>query len=171
MLGQAFEVESGHGIAILTLNGGRQAPVFQMTNHMLPLSYFPSKASGIQSALPQMAPELERCPMQTGTHHSYVLSRKFPSSQALDTTETQILLHQYVARFLKLFPSQEHIRFSFQQTGSCYVLSNINSLRYAGPRALSPGNLKSCLVQFLQCIHTHPVVVLLLFTLLHPPFE
>jgi len=39
-----------------------------MTNHMLPLGYFPSVASGVQSALPQMALELEGCPTQAGAH-------------------------------------------------------------------------------------------------------
>lgn len=84
------------------------APLLQMTNNVLPLGYFPSAASGVQSALPQMALELEGCPTLAGTHQFICL---LAEPRALQKHRLCI------GSYLKTFPSQENTHFSFKQTG------------------------------------------------------
>lgn len=108
-LGQPFEEGSSLVIDVQAGQLWTAASLLQMTNHRLPLDPFPSTASGVQSASPQMAPGLEGCPPQAGTHQSVCLLAKPWALQKHGL---------WAGSFLTTLPSQENIHFSFKQSAA-----------------------------------------------------
>lgn len=107
--GQPFEEGSRTCFFVQAGQLWTAASLLQMTNHRLPLDPFPSAASGVQSASPQMAPGLKGCPSQAGTHQYVCLLAKLWALQKHGL---------WAGSFLTTLPSQENTHFSFKQSAA-----------------------------------------------------